>query len=849
MLRRGPIMSETDQSTQKSIRYRIRRDAQGLLAWFKVNWRANRWFRWVSSGLGVLLLLYLLGWFFLARNLPDAEMLLEYEPPLPTMVRGIDGEIIDSYARERRVQLQFRDFPEPLINAYLAAEDKTFWTHGGVDITGFAGAVFDYVSKIGSGQRARGGSTITQQVAKNILVGDEYSITRKLKEMLLARRIEEVLTKQQILELYLNEIPLGRRSFGVQAASRAYFDKDVADLQLHEAAFLAILPKAPERYGRPQYEKAALERRNWVLDQMVENGFVDRQQADAAKAMPLGVVSQRAVPRKVDAGYFMEEVRRQLIGQFGEQAEDGPNSVYAGGLWVRTSLDPELQKAATDSLRAGLLRYQGGRGWGGPIARIDMDDGNWRGQLQSAFLSINYQDWRIGVVTRRSGNSARVGFTDGKEAPLTGLPDQLKAGDVIAVSPEGSGYKVRTVPEISGGFLAQDPSTGRILAMQGGFDARLGSFNRATQAERQPGSTIKPFVYATGLDQGMTPASMVLDGEYCYYQGAVLGEKCFRNFGGSRGGGEHTMRWGLEQSRNLMTVHIAMDSGMENVVKTIDRVGIGNYKPYPAVALGAGDTTVLKMVNAYASLVNHGMQHAPTTIDFVQDRRGKVIWRADKRECTGCNMPEWDGKAMPRFKQVGKQVMDPRTAFQVVHMLTGVVQRGTAVVLRDLDFPLFGKTGTTSGPTNVWFVGGSPDIVAGVYMGYDTPRNLGGYAQGGTLAAPIFKQFVKESRDRWSGRPFSAPAGVRMVRIDRITGRRVFGGWPGDDPKAGVIWEAFKPDTEPRRGVLQDDVDQMREMVIAQLRRRQQAADRAQAAGNSDNRAPGNFAEEQGGLY
>ncbi|RZA12318.1 MAG: penicillin-binding protein, partial [Proteobacteria bacterium] len=397
-------------------------------------------------------------------------------------------------------------------------------------------------------------------------------------------------------------------------------------------------------------------------------------------------------------------------------------------------------------------------------------------------------------------------------APLAGaLPDKLKAGDVIAVSPQGNGWRVRTVPEVSGGFVAQNPNNGRILAMQGGFDPRLGSFNRATQALRQPGSTIKPFVYAAGLDQGMTPASMVADAPYCFYQGAALGEKCFRNFGGG-GGGEHTMRWGLEQSRNLMTVHIAMDAGMDKVVKEIDRVGIGDYDPYPSFALGAGDTTVLKMVNAYSALVNHGLQFTPTTIDFVQDRKGKVIWRADKRECTGCNMAQWDGKAMPRLKPSGKQVMDARTAFQVVHMLTGVVQRGTAVVLRDLEIPLFGKTGTSSGPTNVWFVGGSPDIVAGVYMGFDKPRSMGGYAQGGTLAAPIFKQFVKESRDKWSGKPFVAPAGVRMIKIDRRSGKRVFASAASDDPRAGVIWEAFKPDTEPRRSALQDEVDTMRNM-------------------------------------
>ncbi len=774
-------MSDTERTAAESIRLRIRREAQTLLTWFRENWRRSRWFRWVSVLLGALLLVYAVVWFTLIRTLPDASTLLSYQPPLPTMVRGIDGSIVDSYARERRVQLQFRDFPKPLINAYLSAEDKTFWTHGGVDITGLIGAVLDYVTKIGSGKRAKGGSTITQQVAKNILVGNEYSVTRKIKEMLLARRIEGVLTKQQILELYLNEIPLGRRSFGVQAASRAYFGKDVGDLKLNEAAFLAILPKAPEQYGRPENAAAAIERRNWVLDEMVSNGLVGRAEADAAKAQPLGLVSQRAEYSTVDAGYFMEEVRRQLIDQFGELATDGPNSVYAGGLWVRTSLDPELQQAGANALRAGLVRYGGGRTWDKPLKQLDISDGDWRGQLQNSFLSIKYEDWRVGVVTARDGNSARIGFTDGSEAPLAApLPSALKAGDAIAVSPAGAGWKVRTVPEISGGFFAEDPNTGRVLAMQGGFDPRLGAFNRATQALRQPGSTIKPFVYATGLDQGMTPATMVMDGEYCYYQGAHLGEKCFKNFGGSAGTGEHTMRWGLEQSRNLMTIHIAMDSGMDHVVRTIDRVGIGKYDPYPSFALGAGDTTVEKMVNAYSALVNHGLQFEPTLIDFVQDRNGKVIWRADKRECTGCNMEQWDGKAMPRFARAGKQVLDARTAFQVVNMLTGVIQRGTAVVLRDLNFPAVRQDRHHQR---------ADQCVVRRRLARYRRRRLSGLrsaAQPGRLCAGRHArradlQAVRQGKPRplERGGPFIAPAGVQMVRIDRITGRRVFGSWPG----------------------------------------------------------------------
>jgi len=837
-------MAET--SKFEEISYRIRREASGVIAWFKNNWRDRRWFRWGAAALGVLLTAWFVLWAVLASDMPDAESLLEYEPPLPTVVRGTDGEIVHSYARERRVQLQYADFPETLIEAYLAAEDKTFFSHGGIDAGGLAGAVVDYVSKLGSGKRAVGGSTITQQVAKNILLTNEYSITRKLKEMMLARRIEGVLTKQQILELYLNEIPLGRRSFGVQAAARAYFDKDVGDLELNEIAFLAILPKAPERYGRSGQEQAAVARRNFVLGKMVENDFVTQTEADAAKAMPLGLVAQRRSTRYVDAGYFLEEVRRQLMEKFGETADDGKNSVYAGGLWVRTSLDPKMQDAARDALRRGLLRYHGNRGWGGSIATIDFDDGPWDRQLASSNLGVNYEGWRVGVVTQREGRAATIGFTDGSEEPLSNLPNTLKAGDVIAAAKSGNGYIVKTIPGASGGFIAQNPQTGRILAMQGGFDSRLGAFNRATQAERQPGSTIKPFVYATGLEHGMTPASEVPDQTYCYYQGSRLGEKCFRNSGGG-GGGVHTMRWGLEQSRNLMTVHIAMESGMENVVKTIDDMGIGSYEPYPAFALGAGETTVMQMVNAYSALANHGRQHAPSVIDYVQDRRGKVIFRADNRSCTGCNMSQWDGQPMPRIAPGGNQVIDARTAFQTVHMLEGVVQRGTGTALRRIGVPMFGKTGTTSGPKDVWFVGGTPEIIAGAYVGYDRPRNLGGYAQGGTVAAPIIRQFFTENKDRLSGHPFVAPPGIRMVRVDRMSGKRVFDAWPGQDPRASVIWEAFKPDTEPPRITRRDEIESKRKEILALIKQGSEA--QGDQANTNREEPPEDFVKEQGGIY
>ncbi|MDE2301181.1 MAG: transglycosylase domain-containing protein [Sphingomonadales bacterium] len=844
--------------------YRIRREARGVWARLTApfaqsragavalrRWQAHRGLRLVGYGLMALALIYALIWVTIARNLPSADRLLTYQPPLPTMVRGADGGIVYSYARERRVQLRYVDFPHLLVGAFLSAEDKNFFSHGGVDIVGLGEAVLDYGLKLGSHERARGGSTITQQVAKNILIGNEYSISRKLREMIVARRIEHVLTKQQILELYLNEIPLGRQSFGVQAAARAYFDKDVGDLSLAQFAFLAILPKAPETYGRARFADMATARRNWVLDQMVKNGYVTAADAGAAKAQPLGVMPRRVESYDPSVGYFVEEVRRQLLDRYGENAADGPNSVYAGGLWVRTSLDSELQKASLDALRAGLLRYATGRGWQGAVAHVNPDPVHWQGQLVALNKSVAYKDWRIGMVLAASGASGEIGFADGATAALVDLPAGLRAGDVIAAAPAGAAWAVRDIPAISGGMVVEQPFSGRVLAIQGGFDAGLDSFDRATQAERQPGSTIKPFVYATALDNGMTPATMVPDQAFCVYQGAALGTKCFKNFGDEGGGGTHTMRWGLEQSRNLMTVHIASDVGMAKVVKTFARVGIGEYQPYLSYALGAGDTTVARMVNAYAALADGGVQYPASLIDYIQDRHGKVIWRADNRACDGCNMPDWDGRPMPRFVPRGQQVIDPRTAYQVVHMLEGVVIRGTGAMLHDLGLPLFGKTGTTSGPTNVWFVGGSQTVVGGVYIGYDHPRPLGGYVQGGTFAAPIFKQFVEESRDRWSHTPFIAPQGIRLVKIDRVSGQRVFGGTPGDDPKAPIIWEAFKPETEPQRPTRESELAAKREELLDSIRLglAARAASGAQAVPGAVEGVPQDFATQQGGVY
>jgi penicillin-binding protein 1A len=833
-----------------SERITLRRDTGRLGAvWGFVRraWK-RRWVRWLAYLAMLPFIVYFILWLLFARGLPSAESLLNFEPALPTYIRDVNGAPVQTFARERRVQLAYEEFPAPLINAFLAAEDRTFFSHHGIDYPGLVGAVFDYVSKAGSSERAHGGSTITQQVAKIFFVGNEYSVTRKIREAFLARRIESVLSKPQILELYLNQIFLGRNAYGVQAASRAYFNKDVAELTIAECAFLAILPKSPTNYDPVRHADRALQRRNFVLSEMLRNNFINRAQYDEAVATPLTTVRGAGQdPTRNVGGYYMEEVRRLLVERYGETAATGPNSVYAGGLWVRSSYDPVMQASAEQALRDGLSRYERGRGWRDPGLNIDMSR-DWRSQLAVAPLGQGYPTWRAAVVLSKDGGAATIGFVDGSTGTLpasgAAMPRRdgggsafasLHPGGVIAVEADGAGWALRTIPEISGGMVVEEVGSGRVLAMQGGFDVRGSNFNRATQALRQPGSTFKPIVYSAALDNGMTPASIIIDGPFCANQGTPS-QKCFRNFGGAAGSGPQTMRWGVEQSRNLMTVRTANQIGMANVVRRARQMGVGDYRPFLAIALGAGDTTVSRMVNAFAMFANQGRALTPSLIDYIQDRHGRVIWRADTRPCEGCDAPDWNGRPMPRPPLRTRQVVDPMTAYQIVHILEGVVQRGTATVLRDLGRPLFGKTGTTSGPTNVWFIGGSQQVVAGVYMGFDRPRPMGGYAQGGTLAAPIFRQFAQTAFQGMPVLPFRAPAGIRMVRIDRRSGQRVYGIWPSSDPHAAVIWEAFKPESEPRRTTGHEEIDPNARAVV------RQAAPRA-------DRRDSDFLQSQGGIY
>ncbi len=763
---------------------------------------------------GMLLLLCLLcgiGYGVVASGLPDEAALAAYEPPLPTHVRDINGDPVATFARERRIYLSYDEMPKLLIAAFVSAEDKTFFTHGGLDFPGIMRAVITNLQAMGSGKRPVGASTITQQVAKNLLLTSEVSYVRKIREAILARRIEQTFSKEQIIQLYLNQIFLGRNSYGVQAASYAYFNRPVDQLTLPEIAYLAVLPKAPANYtpATDRGRTRALERRNWVLGQMAENGYVTDAEAKAAQATPLAFQLRSDAPRDRTGDWFVEDVRRTLIEKYGETGQHG---VYTGGLWVRSSIDMRLQRAAEAALRDALVKYDRVRFWRGPADRIRDLDSDWAKQLRQINLPVGYDDWQAAVILSNRQGVIQLGFETGqtgnmaaadaailKRGTQTPAWRLLKSGDVVPVKKIGPDrYALRQIPEVSGGVVVQDPHTGRVLAMVGGFDSRRSQFNRASQAKRQPGSAIKPFVYAAALDNGFTPASIIQDAPYCVSQGRALGQKCFRNFSGGYAGAK-TMRWGLEQSRNLMTVRLANNAGMDKVVKLIDTLGIGSYPPVLSISLGAGDTTVLNLTNAYSILANGGKSVSPTLIDLVQDRHGKTLYRADPRLCEGCDANDWRGGAMPQPADVRKSVMDGATAYQVIHMLEGVVERGTAMVLRDLDRPLMGKTGTTNGPTNVWFVGGTPDLIFGVYIGFDQPRNLGGAAQGGTTAAPVFKQFAQAVLKDAPKTPFRIAPGVRMVRIDRRTGKRVFGMWPDAGYKPVVIWEAFKPQSEPVR--------------------------------------------------
>jgi penicillin-binding protein 1A len=750
-------------------------------------------------------------WHF-SKDLPDYSQLQDYEPPVMTRVHGADGSLVAEYARERRLYIPIQAVPKLVINAFIAAEDKNFYEHGGLDFTGIARAGIVYLQNYGSSRRPQGASTITQQVAKNFLLSNELSMSRKVKEALLALKIERTYSKEKILELYLNEIYLGLGAYGIAAASLVYFDKAVNELTVPEAAYLASLPKAPNNYHPFRQRERAIERRNWVIDRMAESGFVKSADAEKAKRSPLGVTTKATSAHIFAAEYFAEEVRRELYERYGEK------KLYEGGLSVRTSLDPKLQLLARKTFIDGLVRYDETQGWRGPVTKIDFA-GDWGIKLAEVKALSDIAPWRLAVVLEVSDQSARIGLQPGREPggfvskertvgilPLEGMKwaktggravgkvtQVVNPGDVVYVEPgksEGQ-FVLHQVPEISGAMVVEDPWTGRVLAMVGGFSFDQSQFNRATQALRQPGSSFKPFVYAAALDNGYTPSTIVLDAPVEIDQGPGVGTWRPENYEG-KFYGPATLRFGLEHSRNVMTVRLAQDIGMPLISEYAKRFGVyDDLPPYLSFALGAGETTLLRMTSAYAMFDNGGRRIKPTLIDRIQDRYGHTVYKHDERECVGCAGKKWENQPEPSLVDRRQQVLDPMTAYQITSMMEGVVQRGTATVVREVGKPVAGKTGTTNDEKDAWFIGFTPDIVVGVYLGYDKPRHLGRGATGGHLAAPIVKEFLKVALVDKPAAPFRVPPGIKLVRVDLKSGTRA---GPGTER---AILEAFKPGTAP----------------------------------------------------
>ncbi|MCB1563262.1 MAG: penicillin-binding protein 1A [Alphaproteobacteria bacterium] len=781
--------------------------------WYGFLWMVSLGFFGVIAVAGIAL--YTVSYY--ASDLPDYSQLKNYEPPIVTRLYAGDGRLMAEFAQEKRVFMSIDSMPPLVKQAFIAAEDKNFYEHPGVDFIAIFRAAIGNLKNIGTHKRPKGASTITQQIAKNFLLTNEVSYERKIKEAILANRMERAMTKDQLLELYLNEIYLGQRAYGVTAAALQYFDKSLDELSIAEVAYLAALPKAPNNYHPVRKKEEATIRRNWVIDRMLEDGYITQGQADMAKLEKLETIQDKE-DSFVNAAYFTEEVRRELAERYGEE------SLYGGGLAVRSSIDPKMQAVAVKALRDGLMAYDQRHGWRGPVTHLDSLKG-W----QEALKAVAHPDgiletWKLAAVLDVKSNEASIGFDDGSKAklPLEGLvwareyrnhgyaqgpkitsvAEVLKAGDVVMVSPmqeEGSAqethfknaYELVQVPEIQGAIIAMDPHTGRILAMQGGWKYGISEFNRATQAQRQPGSAFKPFVYLAALDRGFTPATLVLDAPFAIEDrpGNIWSPTNYSN----EYYGPTPIRVGVEKSRNLMTVRLADFLGMDVISAYAARFGVTeNMPPMLSNALGAGETTLLKMTTAYAMLVNGGKRVTPTFIDRIQDRYGKTIFKHDDRPCESCGaLIRWEDQTAPDVPDTREQIEDPRTAYQIVSILEGVVQRGTGVRIKSLGRPLAGKTGTTNESKDAWFIGFSPDLAVGVFTGFDEPRSLGKRETGSSVAVPIFKDFMEEALKDAPLKPFRMPRGIRNVQINADTGVRA---QPGDEH---VIWESFLIGTEP----------------------------------------------------
>ncbi len=779
-------------------------------------------FSWIVTGaVFAALTIGAIFWMY-GRDLPDHEYLAQYTPKTISRIYSGEGQLMDEFATERRIYAPIDEIPELVKEAFISAEDKNFYSHKGFDARGMAGALWDAVRT--RGKTLRGASTIPQQVAKNFLLGGDRTAERKIKELILATRLVDTLPKDKILELYLNEIDLGFLSFGVASAAQTYFNKTLVELRPEEAAYLAALPKAPYSYHPVYNREAALDRRNYVLREMYQNGYLDQDQLKEAQAAPLKTVQSGDYPSFKSSlpprDYFTDEIRRQLSKSFGEA------EFFGGGLTIRATVDPEMQTQAASALQEALEDYDRNQGvWRGTRKVIEAaglaDEEAWRKALAETDVPRDVAGWLPAVVLEVGEKSARIGIEgvsddeDGHWIPsedvtwarkrqadgrlgkkATAAGDLVSVGDVVLVAALANDdgtfkrWSLRQVPEVQGGFMAMDVNTGRVIAMQGGFSYQSSVFNRATQAMRQPGSAFKPFVYATALDSGFSPATIVVDApiEVDTPQGLWRPKNASNRFYGPT-----PLRTGIEQSRNLMTVRVAQEIGMRTVAGYAERFGVyDRLEPYLANALGAQETTLFKMVAAYAMFANGGERVEPTLVDRVQDRWGRTVYRHDQRDCADCKLASLDPGAAPRITSDRERVMDAVTAYQLTSMLRGVVERGSGSGVR-LPVPVGGKTGTSNDAKDVWFIGFTSNIVAGCYMGYDQPRTLGRGAYGGTLCVPVFNAFMKEAVAKYGGGEFKVPPGGHFIRINRFTGERLPDNATGDYVQAEFFRDGMVP--------------------------------------------------------
>ena len=722
-----------------------------------------------------------------SNKLPDYKYLKNYKPPVSSKLYSGDGILVSDFSSEKRIFVPYSAISQTVINAFLSAEDKNFFDHPGVDAKGVVRAIKNNIFNIIYSKRLEGASTITQQVAKNFLLTNEVSIDRKIKEAILAFRIERVLTKKRILELYLNQIYLGEGSYGIASASLRYFNKPISELDYAEAAVLAALPKAPSKYNPYKNKKLAKFRRNLVLNNLLDNGFISKKQFLKLTNSEIKLQKRKRIYLE-DSRYYVEDVRKNVIEKYGF------DKVYKQGFNIKTPLDLELQKIATKSLRKGLQEFDKRKGWRGPLSNTKKIK-NWKKNLKNFDIEKSL-GWDLAVVTRvdkfetvietQNGNNGTINYND-IEWTRKEFKKIFKKGDIIYVKKLSDGnYSLKQLPKANGGIVVMDPYSGRVLALSGGFSFKKSEYNRASQAKRQPGSAFKPFIYALALENNFLPTTLVLDAPIVLSQGNDLKMWKPENYG-KKFYGPSTLRTGIEKSRNLMTVRIAQELGIDKIVNFSKKLNIyENPDELMSISLGSAETTLLQITSAYCSFLNGGKLVNPILIDRIQDSEGKTIFNNEKRYCENCDLISYDGSSNPIIKNKYKQIFSPQTAYQITSMLKGVVERGTGKGLKDLNLELAGKTGTTNKNTDTWFIGFTSNLVVGVYIGYDNPKSLGKFETGSKTAMPVFKEFIKETANRYNARPFKVADKIRMMVVDAKTGEKA-------NPKTKLaIIESFK---------------------------------------------------------